>query len=108
MKTKREPTEFEKCCMPYHGELMEFALRLCRKDVSRAEDVMQDAMVKAMQYWDRFEPEGDPAACARGWLYRIVHNTFIKDYHHRAVRNEASFVNRCEIAALAHGAVPID
>ena len=106
-KTKREPTEFEKRCVPYRGELMEFARRLCAGDVSRAEDVLQDSMMKAMEAWDRFTPEGDPDACVRGWLYRIVNNTYIKDYHHRAVRRDAAHLNRCEIAALTHGAVPI-
>jgi RNA polymerase sigma-70 factor, ECF subfamily len=41
-----------------------------------ADDLVQDAVVRAWTFWDRFEPGSN----ARAWLHRILVNTFINAY----------------------------
>src|SRR3972149_11194256 len=47
------------------------ARRLTR-DSSQAEDLVQDAYVKAFRFADRFEPGTN----LKAWLFTILHNTF--------------------------------
>lgn len=70
---------FDKLCLPCYDELLAFAFKRT-KDKARAEDVVQDSMVRALKAWDRWEPQGDPHVWARAWLFRIVANTFSNDY----------------------------
>src|SRR3954447_4557215 len=48
------------------------------------EDVLQDAMIKAMEAFASAGPLGNP----EGWLFRIAHNTAL-DFLRRRVRQEA-------------------
>ena len=61
--------------------LMGAALRLCRGDCDRAQDLMQDALVRAYVAFlaGRFRADTD----ARPWLLRILTNLFINEYHRR-------------------------
>ena len=56
------------------------ALRLTRNPVD-AEDLVQDALVRAYRFQDRFEPGTN----LKAWLLRILTNTFINRYR-RATR----------------------
>ncbi len=76
---------FESACLPHRPLLVAFAGRLTGGDVDRAEDIVQDSLIKAMAAWPRWRPDGDPVKCARAWLYRIVSNTFSHDYHRARV-----------------------
>lgn len=72
---------FEQLCLPLRPELYNFALRLNRHNKHRAEDVVQDSLIRAWKAWPRWVP-GDltPEAAVRAWLYRIVANTFTNAY----------------------------
>lgn len=60
--------------------LKPFALKLTR-DMEEAEDLLQETMLKAISNKEKFK-EGTNL---KAWLYTIMRNTFITQYH-RAVR----------------------
>lgn len=72
---------FEQTALPHLDALYGLAIRLTR-DEREAEDLVQDAMVRALRFWDRFEPGTN----ARAWLFTIVANTFYNRY--RKARNQ--------------------
>jgi len=72
--------EFEREALKHLDALYGAALRLTRSP-SDAEDLVQDAFVKAYRFYDRFEPGTNMKA----WLFRILTNTFINKYR-RATR----------------------
>jgi len=66
---------FEREALPHLDVLYRVARRLTG-DLSRAEDLVQDTMLKAFRAWDSFEAGTN----ARGWLLTILRNTFINEY----------------------------
>ena len=72
-----------------HYDLMMHNARLMTGDAFRADDVVQEAMIRAMRGWDRFVADydatgGDDIDRAIGaWLHHIVTNAFVNNYHHR-------------------------
>jgi RNA polymerase sigma-70 factor (ECF subfamily) len=62
---------FEREALPHLDALYGMAIRLTR-DERRAEDLVQDALVKAYRFFDRFE-EGSNA---KAWLFKVLVNTF--------------------------------
>lgn len=62
------------------------ALRLTRQR-SDAEDLVADTVVKALDSLDTLRDR----ACFRGWLFRILHNTFVSGCRARAARPEDCF-----------------
>jgi RNA polymerase sigma-70 factor (ECF subfamily) len=85
MATTTAATSFEETALPHLDTLYRVALRLTR-DPARAEDLVQDAMLRAFRAWDRFEPGTN----ARAWLVTILRNIFINDY--RRSRREPAAV----------------
>lgn len=70
--------EFEREAIKHLDALYGAALRLTRSP-SDAEDLVQDAFVKAYRFYDRFEPGTNMKA----WLFRILTNTFINKYRRK-------------------------
>jgi RNA polymerase sigma-70 factor (ECF subfamily) len=70
--------EFEREALKHLDSLYGAALRLTRSP-SDAEDLVQDAFVKAYRFYDRFEPGTNMKA----WLFRILTNTFINKYRRK-------------------------
>ena len=66
---------FERAVARNSTTLREAARRLTGNP-DEAEDLVQDAVVRAWTFWDRFEPGSN----ARAWLHRILVNTFINAY----------------------------
>lgn len=66
---------FESEAIPHMDALYRTALRMT-KNVDDARDLVQEAMVKAYRFWDKFEPGSN----CRAWLFRIMTNIFINDY----------------------------
>ena len=52
------------------------AARRLTGSVDEADDLVQDAVMRAWTFWDRFEPGTN----SRAWLHRILVNTFINAY----------------------------
>ena len=50
------------------------------KNQNDAEDLVQETMVKAYRFWDKFEPGSN----CRAWLFKIMTNIFINDYRSKS------------------------
>lgn len=67
--------EFAKEALVHLDSLYGAAMRLTRSE-SDADDLVQDAFLKAYRFYDRFEPGTN----LRAWLLRVLTNTFINKY----------------------------
>ena len=72
-KAKRR--DFEDVALPHLDALYGAACRLTRNPRD-AEDLVQDAMVRAYRFWDSFEKDSN----CKAWLFKILTNTFINSY----------------------------
>ncbi|MFL5727875.1 MAG: RNA polymerase sigma factor [Cytophagaceae bacterium] len=54
------------------------ALKYTRNNVEDANDLIQDALLKALRNKDKFKQGSN----IKAWLYVIMKNTFISKYHH--------------------------
>lgn len=79
-KTVHERRHFEADARPHLDNLYSAALRLTRSQVD-AEDLVQDTLVRAYRFYDRFEAGTN----FKAWLLRIQMNTFVNRYR-RVVR----------------------
>jgi len=70
---------FEQEALPHMDALYRAAHRLS-KNSTDAEDLVQEAFVKAYRYWDKYESGSN----CRAWLYRIMTNVFINQYRSQA------------------------
>jgi RNA polymerase sigma-70 factor (ECF subfamily) len=69
---------FDQEALPHLDALYRVALRLTG-DVTDAEDLVQDTMLKAYRSWRQYRPGTN----AKAWLLTILRNTFINDYRRR-------------------------
>ena len=91
--TKRK--EFEAEAVPHMDALYRTALRMTKNE-NDAEDLVQEALIKAYRYWDRFESGSN----CRAWLFKIMTNIFINNY--RSKSRSPVAVNVDEIDLLKH------
>lgn len=84
-KTSPRREAFEREALPHLDALYAAALRLTRSP-SDAEDLVQDAMLKAFRFHESFETGTN----MRAWLLRILTNTFINRYR-RTTRERRVF-----------------
>ena len=69
---------FEAELLPQLDSLYPLALRFTT-DPSRAEDLVQDTVLKAFRSWQQFQPGSN----IRSWLFTILRNTFITSWRRR-------------------------
>lgn len=74
---KRKAFEVE--ALPHMDALLRTALRMTKNE-NDAEDLVQEAYVKAYRFWDKFEPGSN----CRAWLFKIMTNIFINDYRSKS------------------------
>ena len=74
--------EFEQFALVHTRALLRAAMRLAR-DVSLAEDLVQDAMLRAWRHFDRFQPGTN----CKAWLFRIMLNCWTT--RNQQIRKEA-------------------
>ncbi|MFW5876901.1 MAG: sigma-70 family RNA polymerase sigma factor [Myxococcota bacterium] len=74
---------FEGAIFPHLGELYGTAVRLTRSR-AEADDLLQESMLRAWSFWDRFQKGTN----ARAWMHRILMNTFINGYRRRKRERE--------------------
>lgn len=67
--------DFEAAALPFLDALYNTAYRMTR-NAEDAEDLVQEAYLKAYKYYDKFE-EGTNF---KAWLFKIMKNTFINSY----------------------------
>ena len=75
----KQRKEFEEEAMPHMDALYRTALRMTKNE-GDAEDLVQEAMVKAYRNWDKFETGSN----CRAWLFKIMTNIFINDYRSKS------------------------
>jgi RNA polymerase sigma-70 factor (ECF subfamily) len=69
---------FEREVLPLQENLYGAAMRLTR-DPTEAEDLVQDATLRAFRFWDTFQSGSN----VKAWLFTILRNTFINGYHRK-------------------------
>ncbi|MEK9660760.1 MAG: sigma-70 family RNA polymerase sigma factor [Alphaproteobacteria bacterium] len=67
---------------PHLQSLRRYALVLLRYDETRADDLVQDCVVRAMSRWHLWRQPGN----LRAWLFTIMHNIYVNDVARAAVR----------------------
>jgi len=93
--------EFERLVMAHLDSAYSGALRLTRNKTD-AEDLVQDAVVRAMRGFHRFQSDTN----FKAWLFRIMTNLYINEYHRRARRPERA--EEVEPADLGWPGLPAD
>src|SRR3954468_24355682 len=82
---KRRPlrADFEQEALPYLPALYGAALRMTR-DPKDAEDLVQEALLRAYRFFDTFEAGTN----CKAWLFRILTNVFCNRYREREREHE--------------------
>jgi RNA polymerase sigma-70 factor, ECF subfamily len=75
--------------------LLGYAVRLCNGDRARAEDVVQETLVRAWRHLEQLDPGAGPV---RPWLFTVAHHLAIDA--HRARRARPPEVPDDELASL--------
>jgi len=83
-----EEASFESVAMPQADALYGAALRMTR-DVTMAEDLVQETLMRAFRFWHKFEQGTN----IKAWLLRIQTNIFINKYRKRQ-KEKAVFDSR--------------
>ena len=76
-----DPSRFADEAMQFAPQLFGSALRMTRNRAD-AEDLVQETLLKAFRSYDSF----DAGTNLRGWLFRILTNTFINSYRAKQSR----------------------
>jgi RNA polymerase sigma-70 factor, ECF subfamily len=71
-------TAFDREVLRHRTELLAAGMRLSGSR-AEAEDLVQEAVMRAWVFWHRFEPGTN----GRAWMHRILLNTFINGYRKR-------------------------
>src|ERR671930_814349 len=82
---------FEQEALQHLDALYRTALRMTRNP-SDAEDLVQDALVRAYRFYDRFEPGTN----FRAWLFKILTNPYINSYRRKQNRPQESSLDDAE------------
>src|SRR6266478_6253648 len=82
---KKRParSDFEREALPHLPALYAAALRMTRHEKD-AEDLVQDALVRAYRFFDTFEAGTN----CKAWLFRILTNVFCNRYREREREHE--------------------
>ncbi len=72
---QKKQKDFSKEILPHLDAIYNYALKFAANS-DDAEDLVQDTMVKAYRFFDSYEMGTN----ARGWLFRILKNSYINQY----------------------------
>jgi len=67
--------DFDAEIIPHMDALKSFALKMTN-DPDESEDLVQDTLLKAFRFFDKFEKGSN----AKAWLFQIMKNSFINNY----------------------------
>jgi RNA polymerase sigma-70 factor (ECF subfamily) len=96
--------EFEEVALQYMDPLYSAALRLAR-DESEAQDLVQDAYLRAYRFFNKFEKGTN----FKAWLFKILKNIYINKYRRESKKPQMVDVSRVEISGgLTAVATPED
>src|SRR4051794_3893554 len=82
-KSRPSKSDFEREAMPHMPALYAAALRMTRNE-GDAEDLVQEAMLRAYRFWDSFEAGTN----CKAWMFRILTNAFCNRYREREREQE--------------------
>lgn len=83
IEIEKKDDAFHREAIPHLDALYGTALRMT-KDEQEAEDLVQETMLKAHRYFDKYE---NGTNC-KAWLFKIMNNTFINKYRKEQKREE--------------------
>jgi RNA polymerase sigma-70 factor (ECF subfamily) len=83
--------QFEREALPHLDAVYRMALRLAG-EVSDAEDLAQETMLKAWRAWEQYQPGTN----AKAWLLTILRNAFLNRYRRERTRRETADVHEIE------------
>jgi RNA polymerase sigma-70 factor (ECF subfamily) len=83
LKKRPAPSDFEREALPHLPALYAAALRMTRHEKD-AEDLVQDALLRAYRFFDTFEAGTN----CKAWLFRILTNVFCNRYREREREHE--------------------
>jgi RNA polymerase sigma-70 factor, ECF subfamily len=78
MKRRPLAADFEREALPHLSALYAAALRMTRNEKD-AEDLVQDALLRAYRFFDTFQAGTN----CKAWLFRILTNVFCNNYRER-------------------------
>src|SRR6476659_8845018 len=78
LAARAKRSEFERIALAHLDAMYGAAYRLTRNPRD-AEDLVQDALLRAYRFWDSFQQDSN----CKAWLLRIVTNTFINEYQRK-------------------------
>ena len=78
--------EFQRLALPHSASLLRVARRIA-SDRATADDLVQEALLRAWRGFDQFQPDTN----ARAWLFKILFNVFYA--HGRKIRSEPPIVS---------------
>lgn len=78
-KGAKKQREFEEVALVHTDALLRTALRMT-KNQSDSEDLVQETMLKAYRFFDRFERGSN----IKAWLFKIMTNIFINNYRQKS------------------------
>lgn len=81
-QSDRQRVEFREEALPHLEALYGLGLRLTGGDEARAEDLVQETVLKAYRAWDDFELGTN----CRAWMMTILRNTFINEFRRKENR----------------------
>ncbi|MFC2139493.1 sigma-70 family RNA polymerase sigma factor [Bacteroidota bacterium] len=73
--SQQKLSDFNSVVIPHISALKRYAQRITNFS-EESDDLVQETMLKAFRFFDRFEK----GINIKGWLYRIMFNTFINEY----------------------------
>ena len=76
------------------GALWGYCLRLTGHDRARAEDVVQETLLRA---WRKRDVLDNPAPAVRGWLFTVARNIVIDEWRTRRARSEVTVADVPEV-----------
>lgn len=75
LELKKKYEDFDKEAVPHLPALRSYALKLTN-DEEDSEDLVQDTMLRAFRFFDKFERGTN----CKAWLFQIMKNSFINNY----------------------------
>lgn len=89
---------FDQLIQQEHRKLNQFALHLTQ-NTEDAGDLLQDTLLKAYQYRQKFEDGSN----LKAWLFTIMRNTFINNYRSAKRKRETFQITECDISEMQLG-----
>lgn len=98
---RRQPFEDE--VKPHLETLLRSAYRLSRNEMD-AQDLVQDTLLRAYRFWDRFESGSN----CRAWLLRILRNLYINEFRIKSRRPVTVNVDDVEEGVLYYHSIHVN